>query len=183
MIEIGFTLCFLTRGQEVLLLHRKRPPNAGLWNGVGGHIEAGETPLQSCLREVQEETGFHLPTAHFAGLLTWSGFEIADGGLALFTAPAPDGTAAACTEGRLAWYSRSFLFRSPRVVSNLLHSAPHFMNGAPPLEYHFVYQQGKICSHTIRRIPGVECKKAVWNMIHFGDGNYSLDIDREEKNW
>ena len=160
MIEIGFTLCFLTRGQEVLLLHRKHPPNAGLWNGVGGHIESGETPLQSCLREVQEETGFQLSTARFAGFLTWSGFEIANGGLALFTAPAPDGTAAACTEGCLAWHPRSFLFRSPQVVSNLHHSAPHFMNGAPPLEYHFVYQQGQICSHTIRRIPGVECKKS-----------------------
>ena len=163
MIELGFTLCFLTRGQEVLLLHRKRPPNAGLWNGVGGHIEVGETPLQACLREVQEETGFQLSAAHFAGFLTWSGFEIADGGLALFTAPAPDGAAAACTEGRLAWHPRSFLFKSPQVVSNLHYSAPHFMNGAPPLEYHFVYQQDQIVSHSIRFIPPEESKR-----LHLG---------------
>lgn len=40
----GFTLCFLLHGEDVLMLHRRFPPNQGLWNGVGGHIEPGETP-------------------------------------------------------------------------------------------------------------------------------------------
>jgi 8-oxo-dGTP pyrophosphatase MutT (NUDIX family) len=53
-----FTVCFLTRGEQVLLLHRSSPPNRGLWNGVGGHIEPGERPLASALREVREETGY-----------------------------------------------------------------------------------------------------------------------------
>ena len=44
------------------MLHRRRPPNQGLWNGVGGRIEAGEPPLAACLREVQEETGYRLAT-------------------------------------------------------------------------------------------------------------------------
>ena len=53
------TLCFLTRADQVLMLHRRKPPNQGLWNGVGGKIEAGETPLEGCLREVLEETGLY----------------------------------------------------------------------------------------------------------------------------
>ncbi|HNQ32115.1 MAG TPA: NUDIX domain-containing protein, partial [Candidatus Woesebacteria bacterium] len=30
---------------------------AGLWNGIGGHVEAGESVLQAAKRELQEETG------------------------------------------------------------------------------------------------------------------------------
>lgn len=68
------------------MLYRYKPPNQGLWNGVGGHLEPGETPKDSVLREVYEETGFCLSAVRFAGLLTWEGFEIPNGGLYLFTA-------------------------------------------------------------------------------------------------
>jgi len=36
--EIRYTLCFLTRNDHVLMLHRAKSPNKGLWNGVGGKI-------------------------------------------------------------------------------------------------------------------------------------------------
>ncbi|MBN1877174.1 MAG: 8-oxo-dGTP diphosphatase [Anaerolineae bacterium] len=53
------TLIFLTSGDNILLLHGA--PQKRLWanqyNGIGGQIEAGETPMQSALRELQEETG------------------------------------------------------------------------------------------------------------------------------
>lgn len=39
------------------MLYRTFPPNAQMWNGLGGKIEAGETPLASVQREVQEEAG------------------------------------------------------------------------------------------------------------------------------
>jgi 8-oxo-dGTP diphosphatase len=148
-----YTLCFLTFQEKVLLLYRNHPPNAGLWNGVGGHIEFGETPHEACLREVHEETGFLLPSAQFIGILTWQGFEINDGGLVLFKAAAPDKNLAVCSEGLLSWQSLDFLYRSPKVVANLNHCSPHFMNGAPPLEYRFIYHNNRIVSHTIRHIP------------------------------
>jgi 8-oxo-dGTP diphosphatase len=143
-----YTLCFLTRSDQVLLLRRNRPPNQGLWNGVGGRIEAGETPLQSCLREVREETGYSLKEARFAGLLTWEGFEIADGGLYLFTALAPPGEPEACSEGRLEWKTRAWAASHPDVVDNLHYILPAVLNGASPQIYHFVYQNGQI----IRRL-------------------------------
>jgi 8-oxo-dGTP diphosphatase len=47
-----------TQGTEVLLIQKNRPTwAAGCWNGVGGHIEAGETPIQAMVREFAEETG------------------------------------------------------------------------------------------------------------------------------
>ncbi|MBW2413147.1 MAG: NUDIX domain-containing protein [Deltaproteobacteria bacterium] len=53
------TLTFLTCGG--LLLLQRRPLGsdrfAGLWNGVGGHVEPGEHAREGALREIREETG------------------------------------------------------------------------------------------------------------------------------
>jgi 8-oxo-dGTP diphosphatase len=150
---LTFTLCFLTRADQVLLLKRRQPPNQGLWNGVGGHVEPGEMPLAACLREVREETGYRLETAHFAGILTWRGFEIAAGGLYLFTASAPEGSVATCAEGQLEWHAWSWLLTSPEVVSNLHHVGRHLLNGAEPQDYYFEYADGHIVRHVIRPLP------------------------------
>ena len=42
------------------MLLGNRPPNAGLWNGFGGKISPGETPLDCVRREVLEEAGIDL---------------------------------------------------------------------------------------------------------------------------
>ncbi len=141
---LRYTLCFLTRGDHILMLHRNNPPNQGLWNGVGGRLEPGESPRACILREVREETGFVLLDAAFAGLLTWDGFEIPAGGLYLFTADAPPGEPQVCSEGQLAWKQREWVFSSPEVVSNIHIFGPLILDGAPPQEYHFSYQNGQI---------------------------------------
>jgi 8-oxo-dGTP diphosphatase len=38
------------------MLNREKSPLLGLWNGVGGKIEQGETAKVSVLREIEEET-------------------------------------------------------------------------------------------------------------------------------
>lgn len=50
------TLCFIKRNEEILMLNREYAPVKGLWNGVGGKIEKGETPLENTIREIKEET-------------------------------------------------------------------------------------------------------------------------------
>ncbi|HLB33446.1 MAG TPA: 8-oxo-dGTP diphosphatase [Chthoniobacterales bacterium] len=50
-------LCFILRGEEILLIRKKRGIGAGKINGPGGHIEPGESALESAIREVQEELG------------------------------------------------------------------------------------------------------------------------------
>jgi 8-oxo-dGTP diphosphatase len=165
MLNFLYVLCFLTRGERVLMLHRRYPPNQGLWNGVGGRIEPDETPLAACLREVEEETDCILPTAHFCGLLTWTGFEIKDGGLYLFTAGLPETAAGelvppglpmahdfVCPEGELAWQPRRWACTAPEVVSNLHICLPHILDDAPPQEYHFAYRAGQILGYDIKKI-------------------------------
>lgn len=53
---MGFVFnCDLNR---VLLIKKLRPEwMAGRWNGIGGKIDPGETPLKAMIREANEETG------------------------------------------------------------------------------------------------------------------------------
>lgn len=142
--EIRYTLCFLTRGDQILMLRRSNPPNQGLWNGVGGRLEPGESARDCILREVREETGYHIADVTFCGLLTWDGFETPAGGLVIFTAEAPAGDPAQCSEGLLAWKPRAWVFSAPEVVSNIHIFGPLALNGAPAQVYHFSYENGRI---------------------------------------
>lgn len=151
--DLRYTLCFLTRGENVLMLHRNKPPNQGLWNGVGGRLEPNESARACVVREVHEETGFHLAGVRFAGYLTWEGFEIPPGGIFIFTAAAPPGEPSACREGQLAWKPRKWVFSSPEVVSNIHVFGPYVLGGAKPQVYHFIYQNGIINNFLIRPLP------------------------------
>lgn len=52
-------LVFNQAKDRVLLIEKKRPAwMAGKWNGIGGHIEENETPIQAMERECKEETGY-----------------------------------------------------------------------------------------------------------------------------
>lgn len=48
-------------GKRILLIRKNRPPwQAGKLNMVGGHMEDMESPLDTAMREVFEETGIRL---------------------------------------------------------------------------------------------------------------------------
>ena len=153
MIQPGFTLCFLLYDDKVLMLHRHFPPNQGLWNGVGGHIDPGETPEQAVIREVKEETGYEIEAPEFAGLLTWDGFEIPPGGIAIFTAEVTHPDFITNHEGELAWKDREWACTSPEVVDNIHVFLPKILAGEIPQHYHFSYKDGVRIRDTISAIP------------------------------
>lgn len=73
------TLCYLERvlpqhGLQYLMLHRtikKHDVNHDKWIGVGGHVEAMESPEDCLLREVREETGLVLTSYRMRGIVTF----------------------------------------------------------------------------------------------------------------
>ena len=53
---VGFL--FTRDNRRVVLIEKHNPAwQRGLYNGVGGKIETGETPLQAMIREFEEEAG------------------------------------------------------------------------------------------------------------------------------
>jgi 8-oxo-dGTP diphosphatase len=50
-------IVYLVVQGRVLLIHKKRGLGSGKVNAPGGHIEAGETPEQTAVREYREEVG------------------------------------------------------------------------------------------------------------------------------
>src|SRR5664280_1453125 len=43
--------------KQILLIKRNQPPAMGLWSIPGGKLEADESLLEACQREIKEETG------------------------------------------------------------------------------------------------------------------------------
>ena len=130
------TLCYVIRGDQVLMLHRvkkKNDVNKDKWIGIGGKFEAGESPDECLLRECREETGLRLTSWQCRGIVTF----LQEGGegeyMYLFTAEEFEGNLHDCPEGDLQWVSREFLYRLPmwegdRIFLDLLwRNAPFFL--------------------------------------------------------
>ena len=48
------TLCFLVKGDRILLAMKKRGFGEGKWNGVGGKVNEGESVGHAALREMDQ---------------------------------------------------------------------------------------------------------------------------------
>lgn len=98
------TLLFLLRGDEVLLIRKKRGLGAGKFNGPGGRLELAETPEACAVREVQEEVGVTPRGLEAAGELS---FQFVDGyslHTHLFRAYGFDGTPIESDEALPHWF-------------------------------------------------------------------------------
>ncbi len=127
------TLCYITRGDEVLMLHRVKKAqdvNAGKWIGVGGKMLPGETPLSCVLRETREETGLTLLAPAYRGIVDFES-EGWQERMHLFTADAFTGSLTDCDEGVLAFVPRRDvpalpLWEGDRVFLRLLEAGEPF---------------------------------------------------------
>lgn len=66
------TLCFVIKGNKILMINRNKKPFMGLWNAVGGKIEDGETEKDCAVREIFEESGIKVDTAEMFSTFTWN---------------------------------------------------------------------------------------------------------------
>ena len=130
------TLCYITRGNEVLMLHRvkkEKDINKDKWIGIGGHFEKEEAPEECLLREAREETGLTLTSWQCRGVVTFLN-DVCEGEyMYLFTADGFEGQLKTCDEGDLQWVSREFLDQLPKwegdkiFLELLWQDAPFFL--------------------------------------------------------
>jgi len=89
------------------MVHRNKKTNdihEGKWNGLGGKVEAGETPEMCIKREVQEEAGLFIQNPYLHGLLVFTNFKGNDWYVFVFTAREFTGELLESSpEGRLEW--------------------------------------------------------------------------------
>lgn len=110
------TLCYLEKDEQYLMLHRVKKENdvnKDKWIGLGGHLEAGETPEMCLLREIREETGLTLTHWRFCGEVYFSCPPYPEECMYLFHADGFTGTLLDCDEGELAWLEKSRLKALP----------------------------------------------------------------------
>lgn len=111
------TLCYITRGDQVLMLHRvkkKNDLNQDKWIGIGGKCEEGESPEECLLREAKEETGLTLTDFRYCGLVTFVSDRWEGEYMHLFQAEGFTGSLCACEEGELQWVDRECLKQLPQ---------------------------------------------------------------------
>ena len=143
------TLIFITRGDEILLL--KGAPDkrlwAGLYNGIGGHIEQGEDVLSAARRELFEETGLSPTNLRLCGTITINTGQDPGVGIFVFQGICPQLEIIPSREGILEWASISKIDQMP-LVEDLYQLIPRVLSmqpGEQPFSAHYSYnEKGKM---------------------------------------
>ena len=113
---INTTLCYISRGEDYLMLHRVKKENDlnhDKWIGIGGKFEDKESPEDCVLRETKEETGLTLTSYRYRGIVTFVSDRWPTEYMHLFTADGFTGTLKECDEGVLEWIPRQKLLELP----------------------------------------------------------------------
>lgn len=128
-ITIKSVTCFLNYQDEFLFVHRTKKGNdtdAQKLNGIGGKLEPGENFLECALREIAEETGYHVSGKEctLAGVVNMTGGYKNDWLMCFFvinvsSKEIPIGSENA--EGELHWINKDELLQSNFNLVDDLH--------------------------------------------------------------
>ncbi len=149
---INTTLCYIEKDGAYLMMHRikkKNDMNQDKWVGVGGKLEAGESPYDCVKREILEETGLAVNQPIYRGIITFVSDLYGTEYMHLFTANEFDGEIKSdCDEGRLEWVSKDKVCDLPiwegdKIFFRLLNSDEPFFS------LKLVYEGDKLVSHSL----------------------------------
>jgi len=139
------TLAFLINDEKILLL--KGGPNkrlwAGLYNGIGGHLEPGEDVLSAAKREFLEETGLLPLDLRICGVITVDTNSETGVGIFVLTGEKFSGELTPSMEGTLEWVGINQLDTIP-IVEDLPTILPVIIKtdeGSPPFSAVYTYNE------------------------------------------
>lgn len=156
---LKFTICFIKQGSRILLMNREKASWMGMWNGVGGKIEPGETPRESILREIAEETGIRVESVAFKGLTTWLVDGVRVGGMYTYLAELPEDelfeVPFRSEEGILDWKEQEWILHPDNrgVAYNIPQTLEQLISAdARCWDYRCVYEGGQLVHFEMREI-------------------------------
>jgi 8-oxo-dGTP diphosphatase len=140
-------LVVITREDKLLLLKGADDKRlwAGLYNGVGGHLEQGEDPRSDAHREVFEETGLSITDLLFCGIVFVNTNVNPGICIFIFTGEYKTGNLAESREGMLEWVDISALSTLPLVADMpvLLPKILSHKSGSDPFFAHSRYDENE----------------------------------------
>ena len=155
-----YTLGFIKRKDEILLVNREKNPWKGSWNGVGGKLNINENISDCMLREILEETGIEVLQSQMIdkGYLTWNSFDAMGQGLHIFLITLPDDfqfiTPLATKEGILDWKKIEWIndFENYGVADNIPYFLPTVLNELDRYHYHCTFTNKVLISVTKEKL-------------------------------
>ena len=145
------TLCYVRQDGYTLMVHRIRKEgdmHQGKWNGLGGKLEAGETPEECAVREIREESGLIVRSLKLKGLLTFPRFSNDDDWYAfVYVVDSFEGQLIDSPEGKLEWIPDDELkslnlWEGDRIFLPWLDRGGFF-------SAKFIYEKGMLKDHSV----------------------------------
>ena len=102
LIELT-NMCMLTRADGKVLVQNRIDPNWGGLTFPGGHVEPGESLVDSIVREMQEETGLTIRNPKLIGSKSWMQKDGSRYLVLLYIATEYEGELHSSEEGDIAW--------------------------------------------------------------------------------
>jgi 8-oxo-dGTP diphosphatase len=145
------TLCYIRKDGKTLMLHRIKKLNdihQDKWNGLGGKLEAGESPEECSIREIKEESGLIVKKQRLAGLLTFPLFDGKnDWYVYLYDVTEFTGKLIESSEGNLEWIDDTKLFEIPLWEGD--HHFLKWMLEGLFFSAKFTYQNKKLTNYSV----------------------------------
>lgn len=108
-------MIYLEKENQYLMLYRNKKEkdiNKNKYIGIGGHVEEGETPDVTLIREVKEETGLNLLSFIKRGIV----YFVLNGyveEMHVYTSNNFEGEMIECNEGELIWINKNEVLNLP----------------------------------------------------------------------
>ncbi|MBT7609207.1 MAG: 8-oxo-dGTP diphosphatase [Bacteriovoracaceae bacterium] len=151
--KILFTLVYLVHKEQTLMIHRVKKENdihKDKYNGLGGKLEKGETPLQCAMREVKEESNLDIEDIKFKGHLLFPNFDGIGNDWQVFLYRADSFSGELITEnreGNLVWIDNDKMADLPLWEGDKIFLK--YLYGPEIIDASFTYKNGQLSHHKI----------------------------------